>query len=160
MDSHNNPQRPDGRLDSWKTIGAFFGRDERTVKRWEGQRGLPIHRVPGAGRTSVYAYASGLNEWLKTADTQTPLPNLPHDSAGSLAVVDSRTPAISPAPFQVISTATCPSSPSGRWGPSTRGGAAAFRFEVELWGAPPLRCLHRAGGFAIGLKLIVAAENH
>jgi tetratricopeptide (TPR) repeat protein len=61
-------RRTDRRLDTWKEIGAFFGRDERTVKRWEDQRGLPVHRVPGSGRGSVYAYTSELAEWLKTAD--------------------------------------------------------------------------------------------
>jgi tetratricopeptide (TPR) repeat protein len=55
------------RLDTWKEIGAFFGRDERTVKRWETTRGLPVHRVPGAGRANVYAYTSELTEWLNGA---------------------------------------------------------------------------------------------
>jgi tetratricopeptide (TPR) repeat protein len=55
------------RLDTWKEIGAFFGRDERTVKRWETTRGLPIHRVPGAGRANVYAYTQELTEWLQGA---------------------------------------------------------------------------------------------
>jgi Tfp pilus assembly protein PilF len=73
MDSNRDPQLPerrrtDTRLNSWKSIGAFFERDERTVKRWERQRGLPIHRIPGAGRSSVYAYTSELIEWLKTTD--------------------------------------------------------------------------------------------
>jgi len=55
------------RLDSWKEIGAFFGRDERTVKRWERERGLPVHRVPGSGRGRVYAYPHELTEWLQSA---------------------------------------------------------------------------------------------
>lgn len=58
----------DRRLGSWKEIAAFFGKDERTVKRWESQRGLPIHRVPGGSRTSVYAYALELESWLKSPD--------------------------------------------------------------------------------------------
>jgi tetratricopeptide (TPR) repeat protein len=56
---------PNRRLDTWKEIGAFFGRDERTVKRWEITRGLPVHRVPGAGRANVYANTDELAEWLK-----------------------------------------------------------------------------------------------
>lgn len=55
----------DRRLNSWKEIGAFFGKDERTVKRWEAQRGLPVHRLPGGRRTTVYAYASELDGWLR-----------------------------------------------------------------------------------------------
>ena len=34
------------RLDSWKEIGAFFNRDERTVKRWEADA-----RASGASRS-------------------------------------------------------------------------------------------------------------
>ena len=53
------------RLDSWKEIAAFFGRAERTVKRWETERGLPVHRVPGGGRSAVFAYSDELSAWLK-----------------------------------------------------------------------------------------------
>ncbi|HTW57787.1 MAG TPA: tetratricopeptide repeat protein [Terriglobales bacterium] len=53
------------RLDSWKEIAAFLGRAERTVKRWESERGLPVHRVPGGGRSAVFAYTNELAEWLK-----------------------------------------------------------------------------------------------
>ena len=54
-----------GRLNSWKEIAAFFGRDERTVKRWEHQRGLPVRRIPGGGRSPVYAYRHDLETWLR-----------------------------------------------------------------------------------------------
>ena len=37
------------RLKTWKEIAAFFDRDERTVKRWEATRGLPVRRVPNGG---------------------------------------------------------------------------------------------------------------
>jgi tetratricopeptide (TPR) repeat protein len=73
MITQGNFKQADRRLNSWKSIAAYFERDERTVKRWECQRGLPVHRVPGAGRSSVYAYTDELAEWLKTADTQSPL---------------------------------------------------------------------------------------
>ena len=53
------------RLDSWKEIGHYFGRDERTVKRWERERRLPVHRVPGSGRGRVYAYPQELADWLQ-----------------------------------------------------------------------------------------------
>jgi tetratricopeptide (TPR) repeat protein len=55
------------RLDCWKEIAAYLGKVERTVKRWDASRGLPIHRVPGGGRASVYAYTAELDEWLKAA---------------------------------------------------------------------------------------------
>lgn len=51
------------RLDSWKEIAVFFGRDERTVNRWEKERGLPVHRLPGA-KGRVYAYTDELSDWL------------------------------------------------------------------------------------------------
>ncbi len=61
-----NPDPLSGkRLDSWKEIAAFFGRAERTVKRWEAERGLPVHRVPGGGRSAVFAYSNELADWLK-----------------------------------------------------------------------------------------------
>jgi TolB-like protein len=61
----NHDPMPSKRLDSWKEIAAFFGRAERTVKRWETERGLPVHRVPGSGRSSVFAYSEELAEWLR-----------------------------------------------------------------------------------------------
>jgi tetratricopeptide (TPR) repeat protein len=54
------------RLDGWKDIAAYLGKVERTVKRWDADRGLPTHRVPGGGRASVYAYTRELDEWLKS----------------------------------------------------------------------------------------------
>lgn len=54
------------RLRDWKEIAAFFGRDERTVRRWERQRGLPIHRVSGGARNLVFAYTDELENWLRS----------------------------------------------------------------------------------------------
>jgi hypothetical protein len=65
MAAHSEPLAPKKRLDSWKEIAAFFGRDERTVKRWEKERGLPVYRVPGSARGGVFAYAEELSEWLQ-----------------------------------------------------------------------------------------------
>ena len=60
------------RLDCWKDIATYLGKVERTVKRWEVARGLPIHRVPGGGRASVYAYTGELDEWLKSTKAREP----------------------------------------------------------------------------------------
>ena len=57
------------RLNSWKEIAAFVGRDERTVKRWEQTRGLPVRRLPGPGHVYVFAYADEINAWLNGRDT-------------------------------------------------------------------------------------------
>ena len=61
---------PDKRLDSWKEIAAFFERAERTVRRWEIERGLPVHRVPGSSRGVVYAFTGELEEWLRRKQSQ------------------------------------------------------------------------------------------
>jgi tetratricopeptide (TPR) repeat protein len=51
------------RLESWKEISGFFGRDEKTVRRWEKDLGLPVHRLPGVSKGRVYAFAQELSEW-------------------------------------------------------------------------------------------------
>ena len=58
----------DIRLDSWKKIAAYLDRDLRTVRRWEKERGLPIHRVPGGGRGAIYAFAHEIDTWLLHPD--------------------------------------------------------------------------------------------
>ena len=63
------------KLDSWKEIAAFFNRDERTVRRWEKERALPIHRVPGGGRGGVFAYSEELKDWLKGRASDSELDN-------------------------------------------------------------------------------------
>jgi tetratricopeptide (TPR) repeat protein len=52
------------RLDSWKEIADYLGRGERTAKRWEVERALPVHHVPGGGHGSVYAFTAELDRWL------------------------------------------------------------------------------------------------
>jgi hypothetical protein len=58
-----NPSTGRKRLDSWKEIAAFFGRDERTVNRWEKELGLPAYRLPGT-KGRVYAFSGELSAWL------------------------------------------------------------------------------------------------
>lgn len=65
-----NPQRAtsenhtvNGRLDSWKDIASYLGRDVRTVMRWQ-EKGLPVHRVPGGKRQAVFAYPAEIDNWL------------------------------------------------------------------------------------------------
>ena len=74
---------PDGRLDSWKEIAAFFGRDQRTVRRWEKESALPVHRVPGGAKGRVFAYETELRQWLSTPQavvTASSAPALPVDT--------------------------------------------------------------------------------
>lgn len=67
QDGRPGDKARDRRLSGWKEIAAFFGKDERTLKRWEARRGLPVHRLPGVGRATVYAFAGELEQWLKSA---------------------------------------------------------------------------------------------
>lgn len=76
-------QSGNGKLDSWKEIASYLGRDVRTVIRWETKRNLPVHRLPGG--QAVFAYKSELDDWLKqgkdrTAITPVPLPPKPPPS--------------------------------------------------------------------------------
>jgi Tol biopolymer transport system component len=58
------PETPsEGRLDSWKEIATYLGRDVTTVQRWERQEGMPVHRHLHHKRGSVYAVSSELDAW-------------------------------------------------------------------------------------------------
>ncbi len=57
------------RLDSWKEIASFFGRDERTVKRWEKEKGLPVHRMPENTGARVFAFTDELSRWMNNPDS-------------------------------------------------------------------------------------------
>jgi Tfp pilus assembly protein PilF len=63
-------------LQGWKEIAAYVSRDERTVKRWEKQRGLPVRRMPGSGRANVFAVVAELDGWLSTSPAETEASNL------------------------------------------------------------------------------------
>jgi len=52
------------RLDSWKEIAAYVGRDVRTVIRWEQRGGLPVYRIPVGQRQAVYAFRHEIDEWM------------------------------------------------------------------------------------------------
>lgn len=51
------------RLDSWKEIGAYLGRDARTAQRWEREEALPVQRHRHRAGSSVYAFAEELDAW-------------------------------------------------------------------------------------------------
>jgi len=53
------------RLIGWKAIGQFLGCTERTARRWEVDRALPVHRIPGGSRSSVWANPDELASWLR-----------------------------------------------------------------------------------------------
>ena len=51
------------RLESWKEIAAYLGRDVTTVRRWERREGLPVYRIHHSKLGSVYAYTMELDAW-------------------------------------------------------------------------------------------------
>ena len=73
--------RENKRLRSWKEIADFLGCDRRTAQRHEHDRGLPVHRLPGGGSATIFAYADELEAWL-----------LSRDSVASEAIVPDPTP--------------------------------------------------------------------
>src|SRR5579862_7351276 len=52
------------RLNSWKEIAAYLKCAQRTAPRWEEDRGLPVHRIPGGQRNAVFAYTAEIDAWL------------------------------------------------------------------------------------------------
>jgi TolB-like protein/Flp pilus assembly protein TadD len=51
------------RLESWKEIAAYLGRDVTTARRWEKQERLPVYRLQHSKLGSIYAYTSELDSW-------------------------------------------------------------------------------------------------
>ena len=60
------PTAPTDRLDSWKQIAAYLHRSVRTVRRWEHEEGLPVHRHVHRTLASVYALKSEVDAWRQT----------------------------------------------------------------------------------------------
>jgi len=60
--THPEP-RGGRRLESWKEIAAYLGRDVTTVRRWEKREGLPVYRILHSKLGSVYAYTTELDAW-------------------------------------------------------------------------------------------------
>lgn len=107
-------------LQGWKDIAAYVSRDVRTVKRWEKQRGLPVRRMPGAGRANVYALIPDLDSWLSSTGPIDPEAEIQADLADT-DETETDTPAIAapeqpatlpePQPEQVAA----PASRGRRW---------------------------------------------
>ena len=146
------------RLDSWKEIAEYLGRDVRTATRWEAQ-GLPLHRVPGGKGTSVFAYTDEIDAWMAGRRT---------DAADAAARPDAETAATSPPaarsrPRLAVALAILTAGAlAGAWLYSERTGlddatlrASATRTEVTLTDASGRsRVLHR---FAPGADLVLRA---
>jgi hypothetical protein len=52
-------------LRGWKEIAAFLRTSEKTARRWEVERGMPVHRQQGGGRDLVFASREELEVWQR-----------------------------------------------------------------------------------------------
>jgi serine/threonine-protein kinase len=68
------PDASDERLESWKEIAAYLGREVRTVQLWEKNEGLPVHRHQHARQGSVYAFKAELDSWRNARKSSPPAP--------------------------------------------------------------------------------------
>src|SRR5260370_4543290 len=65
------PPGPEGspllekKLVSWKEIAAHLGREVDTVQRGEKTEGLPVKRHEHLKKSTVYAYPSELDDWVR-----------------------------------------------------------------------------------------------
>ena len=92
------PQVPSDGLESWKEIAAYLSRGVRTVRRWERDEGLPVHRHVHRKLGSVYAYKSEIDAWRRTRGS--PAAALPVVATAAAAPVKS----IAVLPFTNLST--------------------------------------------------------
>lgn len=132
-----------GRLDGWKAIAAFFGKDRTTVARWARERNLPIHQIPGGKQKSVFAFEDELAEWALTnvessaglpapamsPDTDKPTPAAAPDDAQPHEAAGERPPAAF-APFPVITT---PRAGLPRWRTAIGGIATILAIGIAAW---------------------------
>ena len=121
------------RLIGWKSIGQFLRCTERTARRWEAYRGMPVHRIPGGGRSSVWATPEELNSWLQALPSEiqaTLRAEATSDGASSAATADSSA-------FADVAAAAHPSAETGRatLAPPTPPAEAARQRRVWVMGA-------------------------
>ena len=147
------------RLDSWKEIAAFFGRAERTVKRWETERGLPVHRVPGGGRGSVFAYSEELAAWLKGPGREIDAEDSASGDVESAAVSSAGTiAAITPAKPQEIGS--WPRSRIAAWAvPLLLAVGLVIYFSIGHSGAPLKALANRHSSNAEATALYVGPDS-
>jgi TolB-like protein len=77
---------PGDRLDSWKEIAAYLNRGVRTVRRWEHDEGMPVHRHVHRTLGSVYAFKSEIDAWRQAGSRSPNVLPLP-DGAPAIAIL-------------------------------------------------------------------------
>jgi tetratricopeptide (TPR) repeat protein len=53
------------RLESWKEIAGYLNRHVTTIRRWEKDEALPVHRQRHTKLGSIYAYTRELDAWFE-----------------------------------------------------------------------------------------------
>ena len=91
---------PGDRLDSWKEIATYLGRDVTTVQRWEKREGMPVRRHQHDKMGSVYASRAELDAWTRSRSPQAAQENEKSTASAQL-----------PAPPSASATST----PQTRW---------------------------------------------
>jgi Tol biopolymer transport system component len=94
-DTPPSKRTSEDRLDSWKEIAAYLGRDVTTVQRWEKREGMPVDRHLHGRMGSVYASRAELDAWASSR-------NLRAAQGNGNAVTSLNPPA--PSPSSAIST--------------------------------------------------------
>lgn len=121
-----NGQAGGDRLDSWKAIADYLGRDAGTARRWERQQGLPVRRVPGGRGSSVFAFKSEIDEWLKRADRHD---RTNTETAGRVESTRRWLPWVIPAPLVVVAAIVFVWR--GAPAPAPAGATAGLRAEIS-----------------------------
>ena len=65
------PNDPGDRLNSWKEIAVYLGREVRTVQRWEKCEGLPIRRHVHMKGCTIRAFKDDIDAWLDSRNHKT-----------------------------------------------------------------------------------------
>ena len=60
------------RLTGWKEIANHLDVTVRTAQLWEKNRGLPVHRLPGGGKPSVFSTTEELEAWVLSNPDEPP----------------------------------------------------------------------------------------
>ncbi len=115
------------RLNSWKAIALYLGREVRTVQRWAKGRGLPVYHLPGGRRPRVFALTSEVDAWLRAAPPEALEP-------------PERTPAVAVLPFLDL---------GGEAGDHCFGDGLAEDLINELVRISGLRVIARTSSFAV-----------
>lgn len=108
------------RLDSWKEIATYLKRGARTVRRWESQEGLPVHRHRHGKQATVYAFPGEIDKWLEGRSVdegadQMPLDHAPESSAETNSETQRKSHPTRPAVIAILPLRNLGGDPEQEW---------------------------------------------